>query len=61
VIVCQCFAVSDRTIGAHVAAGATSLGELAEQCGAGADCGGCVRRLQRLLVTAERLLDSAAA
>jgi bacterioferritin-associated ferredoxin len=61
VIVCHCRAVSDRTIGDQVAAGATSIDELSERCGAGSDCGGCHRRLERLLVITGRLLDTAAA
>ena len=59
-IVCHCFAVSDRVIGSAMADGATTIGELAERCGAGSDCGGCRRRLEQLLAHAKRLLDAAA-
>lgn len=58
-IVCHCKAVSDRVVGAAVEAGASSIPELSEHCGAGSDCGGCHRRLERLL-DAVRLLASAA-
>jgi bacterioferritin-associated ferredoxin len=61
VIVCHCRAVSDRAIGTEVASGASSIGDLAERCGAGSDCGGCHRRLERLLAQAEQLLAVAAA
>jgi bacterioferritin-associated ferredoxin len=60
-IVCHCRAVSERTIGAEVAAGAASIPELSERCGAGSDCGGCHRRLERLLDRVVALLDTAAA
>ena len=48
-IVCHCRVVSDRLVTAEVAAGASSLSELSQRCGAGSDCGGCHRRLERLL------------
>jgi bacterioferritin-associated ferredoxin len=59
-IVCHCRAVSDRAITAQVLAGADSVDQLAKSCGAGDDCGGCHRRLERLLAEAERLSVSAA-
>lgn len=59
-IVCNCKAVSDRTVGAAVAAGATSVPEVSAQCGAGSDCGGCLRRLERMLDAATRLVATAA-
>lgn len=60
-IVCHCRAVSDRVITAEVAAGATALPDLAARCGAGSDCGGCHRRLEQLLATADRLAATLAA
>lgn len=40
-IVCHCKAVSDRTIRQAVRDGACSFREVALQCNAGRDCGGC--------------------
>lgn len=47
--VCGCEGVTDRTVNAAVAAGARSVEEIAERCGAGARCGGCWPELERLL------------
>jgi bacterioferritin-associated ferredoxin len=47
--VCCCRAVTDRTVDAAIAAGARSLEEIADRCGAGSCCGGCWPELQRLL------------
>jgi bacterioferritin-associated ferredoxin len=48
-IVCSCRAVSDRTIGAAMAAGATCVDSITAKCGAGGRCGGCWPELERLL------------
>ncbi len=40
-IVCSCHAVTDREIRRAVRAGACSVREVAESCGAGSACGGC--------------------
>lgn len=48
-IVCSCLAVSDRTVDAVLASGASSVGEVTARCGAGGRCGGCWPSLQRLL------------
>jgi bacterioferritin-associated ferredoxin len=47
VLVCLCHAVSDKDLDHHVATGCRSVSELARRCGAGADCGSCVRDLAR--------------
>lgn len=47
--VCHCRGITDRTIGAAVAAGARSVEEIGRRCGAGVDCGGCIPALARLL------------
>jgi bacterioferritin-associated ferredoxin len=47
--VCSCRAVTDRTIGAAVASGASSIEEVALRCGAGNRCRGCWPQLQRLI------------
>jgi bacterioferritin-associated ferredoxin len=47
--VCHCRAVTDHTIDHEVERGASSIEELAERCGAGAECGGCWPVLEELL------------
>jgi bacterioferritin-associated ferredoxin len=47
--VCSCKAVTDRTVAAAIASGASSIQEVADRCGAGSRCGGCWPELQRLL------------
>jgi bacterioferritin-associated ferredoxin len=47
--VCSCKAVTDRTVDAAIASGATCIEEIAERCGAGSRCGGCSPELERLL------------
>lgn len=49
VFVCSCRAVTDRTVDAAIASGATSVEEVAHRCGAGSRCGGCWPELERLL------------
>lgn len=48
-IVCHCNRVNDRTIRASVRAGACSAEEIAECCGAGANCGGCAPAVEEIL------------
>lgn len=48
-IVCHCQVVSDRRIRAEVDAGATSVDEIAQRCGAGARCGSCRPTIDALL------------
>lgn len=49
-VICHCAAVNDRAI-RELAGAASSVEALGSACGAGADCGGCVRKIQRLLDT----------
>jgi bacterioferritin-associated ferredoxin len=42
VIVCHCRVVNHRDIEAAVDDGARSVPDVADVCGAGTDCGGCV-------------------
>jgi len=53
VFVCQCQAVTDRTVRAAVASGARTLAEVAERCRAGSRCGGCWPELERLIAEGE--------
>jgi bacterioferritin-associated ferredoxin len=41
--------VSDRTVGAALASGASCVEDLAVRCGAGGRCGGCRPELERLI------------
>ena len=54
-IVCSCRAVSDRTVKAAIASGASNIPEVAARCGAGARCGGCWPALSELLDEARPL------
>jgi bacterioferritin-associated ferredoxin len=47
--VCSCHAVTEERVRAEIAEGATTPREIARGCGAGTDCGSCVRRIQALL------------
>jgi bacterioferritin-associated ferredoxin len=51
-IVCQCRAVSDRTIGSVIAAGASTVAAVSSATGAGTGCGGCVPAIEVLLAEA---------
>ncbi|WP_261569324.1 (2Fe-2S)-binding protein [Frankia gtarii] len=48
-LVCSCFAVSDRTLRNVIAAGARDVDEIGERCAAGTGCGGCVEEIEDLL------------
>jgi bacterioferritin-associated ferredoxin len=48
-IVCHCQRVSDRRVVGCIAAGCSSLRQLADETGAGSGCGMCVQNLRRLL------------
>ncbi|HZC52984.1 MAG TPA: (2Fe-2S)-binding protein [Mycobacterium sp.] len=47
--VCLCNGVTSQTVGDAVAAGASTTKDVAQACGAGADCGRCRRTVQALL------------
>ena len=48
-IVCHCALVSHHDLLDAIEAGATSLDELARQCGASQYCGGCLPAVERIL------------
>jgi len=48
-VVCLCHAVSDRAVRAAIAAGARTVKDVAEMCGAGTDCGACCPMLAQLV------------
>ncbi|OIV36248.1 hypothetical protein BIV57_17305 [Mangrovactinospora gilvigrisea] len=53
--VCSCFAVTEEQVRAHRASGCGTPRAIAGRCGAGTDCGGCVRRIQALLDRGRRV------
>jgi bacterioferritin-associated ferredoxin len=55
VIVCHCKAATDRDIVAAIAAGAADEFDVAEACGAGTGCGGCLPAVTALLATCRPL------
>lgn len=59
-IVCVCNAVSHHQIISCVGSGAVSLEQVAEACGAGADCGSCHQEVEVLIegVTTGRLASA---
>jgi bacterioferritin-associated ferredoxin len=48
-IVCHCRRVCDRTIRAAIQAGACTEDAVAEACGAGSVCGGCLPLVEELI------------
>ena len=52
-VVCQCYAVNDRTIRAEISSGALDADDVAERCGAGARCGGCRSVIEEILTEAQ--------
>lgn len=51
-LVCHCKVVSDRQVRAAIAGGARDEFDIAEVCGAGSICGGCVPAVTALLARA---------
>jgi bacterioferritin-associated ferredoxin len=49
VLVCHCKVVTDRQVRAVIDAGARDEFDIAETCGAGGICGGCVPAISALL------------
>jgi bacterioferritin-associated ferredoxin len=47
--VCLCNGVNSQTVADAVAAGASTTKDVAQACGAGADCGRCRRTVQAML------------
>lgn len=48
-LICQCEAINDRRISDEIAAGALDVDALAERCGVGGRCGGCLPTIEALL------------
>ena len=49
VIVCSCHAVNEGAVKATLLAGATCPEDVAAMCGAGTDCGSCVRTVEDII------------
>jgi len=49
-IVCLCHGVNDRKIRETIEAGAETVRDVGQKCGAGTDCGGCKRQIKQLIV-----------
>ncbi|QDQ96841.1 MULTISPECIES: (2Fe-2S)-binding protein [Tomitella] len=47
--VCMCHAFTDEDIRAQIACGHTSVNKIGRSCGAGRDCGACVKKIQAIL------------
>lgn len=47
--VCICHAFTDEDIRCQIACGNTSVNKIGRSCGAGRDCGACVRKIQSIL------------
>lgn len=45
-VICVCEAIGEREVDSHIARGVSSVRELKAACGAGGDCGACVRELR---------------
>jgi bacterioferritin-associated ferredoxin len=52
VYICLCRVVTRTEIEGAIAAGARTVQEVGQRCGAGTDCGKCQRTISRLLETA---------
>ncbi|RCW45045.1 bacterioferritin-associated ferredoxin [Halopolyspora algeriensis] len=50
---CICAAITTTQVRASILAGALTVDEIGEHCGAGTGCGSCVKRLGRMLEEAE--------
>ncbi len=46
---CLCAAATKAQVQTSILAGALTVEEIGDHCGAGTGCGSCVRRLQRML------------
>jgi bacterioferritin-associated ferredoxin len=60
-MVCHCEAVNDGAIRAEIAEGALDPDALAERCGAGSRCGGCLTVVEELLARFGGAADPVAA
>jgi bacterioferritin-associated ferredoxin len=59
--VCHCNGVTDRTVDAAIASGASTVPDITDRCTAGGGCGGCHRLLEELLEASAAKYELAAA
>ena len=59
-LVCLCHGVNERRVRREIEHGATSIGEIAERCGAGSCCYGCHPTIDALLAEHEQIVALAA-
>jgi bacterioferritin-associated ferredoxin len=59
--VCHCNGVTDRTVDAAIASGASTVPDITDRCTAGGGCGGCHRLLEELLEASAAKHELAAA
>ena len=56
--VCICQAVTEAQVTRCIAAGASTIDDVGERCGAGTGCGSCVERIAHLLgISPDELWD----
>ncbi|WP_082949817.1 (2Fe-2S)-binding protein [Mycobacterium sp. ACS4331] len=55
--VCLCVGVTSHTVADAVAAGACTTNDVAQRCGAGADCGRCRRSIRAIIDSADSSAD----
>lgn len=48
-VVCHCRAINDSAIRELIRSSQLTAGDIADICGAGADCGGCLHTIEDLL------------
>ncbi|MCV7322136.1 (2Fe-2S)-binding protein [Mycolicibacterium confluentis] len=56
--VCLCVGVTSHTVADAVADGACTTNDVAQKCGAGADCGRCRRSIRAIIESADPSVDS---
>ncbi len=52
-VVCHCRAINDASINELMVGGRLTLDDIANHCGAGIDCGGCLDTIEDLLDAAD--------
>ena len=57
-LICTCFAITDKRIRQAIRGGCTSIQSLERRTGAGTDCGMCRIDLKRLLAESERTSET---
>lgn len=53
-IVCVCHGISDKNVRSLIDEGAATVRDISARCGAGTDCGACVRDLRQMTRSCKR-------